>query len=89
MARKMVGVRVILDLDWGGPTPPGMRNTASIVFNVLSTASKRDIIAFAEEAWNTHAVKLAQPERYTAIAVDGQIVQIIEAGFPQAQVNLE
>ena len=84
---QTVGVRVQLELHFDSPPAPGIRHTASVLVNVSGRTSIQAAVAAAIAAWNAEQVEVRHGHASGGRAVGGSIVQLVEDGFPQAQIE--
>lgn len=82
----VIGVRVVLTITYPGATPPGAKTRASLIMNVAPSASVASIVSQAIAAWNAQSLQTPHGFRSGGKATDGNIVQVVEGGFAQAQI---
>lgn len=82
----VIGVRVIVELTYPNGRPPGAKSSVPILVNAMPSETSESIIARAVTAWNNHELKLPNKSPLDGFAAGGRIVQVVEGGFPQAQL---
>lgn len=84
---QTIGVRVVLDVEYRGRTPPGMPRQVSVLVNAAAGETPADAINRALTAFNSRQLLLPRGPAYrNATARTGKIVQLVEGGWSHAQM---
>jgi hypothetical protein len=86
-SQDIVGVRVILTVQYPRGRPAGARDTVSVLINAQGSDTVEQIGLLAKAAWNNAMIQTPHGSDRLAQAVDWNIVQVVEGGWGHAQIG--